>query len=132
MPRSVVALMMVLTLGLMACKHKGEWPRLKEIDPSLAVLQDPQRLLALASTYIGPTGKPTEHPSDPTIETRHEALRALLRLQPKRFHVEFPPVKDTTGIDHVVLETLSGSNNMVRLLATPSRIADRKASEGDY
>ena len=123
---------MLLTFALLGCQHVGTWSRLKQIDPSLAVLNDPPRLLTIASSYEGPIGQPPEHPSAPTIETRHEALQALLRVQRSHFQVVLPSVTDTTGIDHVVIETLSSSNNLVKLLATPSRVADRKATEGDY
>ena len=117
---------------MLGCQQTETWPRLKQLDSSLAMLHDPPRLLTIASSYIGTPGQPSEHPSDPTIETRHEALRALLRLQSTQFRVTLRPVTDTTGIDHVYLETLQSSNHLVRLLATPSRLADRKAPEGDY
>jgi hypothetical protein len=130
MPRNSLALLMALML---VAGQRGEtWSRLRQIDPSLALLSNPGRLLILASSYAGPTGKPYEHPDDPTVETRHEALRALLSLQSKRFDVSLPAVVKTTGIDHVLVKALSTSNNLVRLVATPSRLPDRKATEGDY
>jgi hypothetical protein len=132
MPRNMLAFLAVLTFALLGCQPVGVWSRLSQVDPSLAILNDPQRLLTIASSYEGPIGQPSEHPSAPTIETRHEALQALLRVQRSRFQVELSPVTDTTGIDHVCIETLQSSNNLVKLLATPSRNADRKAPEGDY
>ena len=132
MPRSPIAFLMLLTVALLGCQHVETWSRLRQIDPSLAILNDPPRLLTIASSYEGPAGQPPEHPSAPTIETRHEALRALLRVQRGRFQVVLLAVTDTTGIDHVVIETLQSSNNLVKLLATPTHLADRKAAEGDY
>ncbi len=132
MPRSALAVLMLSSVVLFGCQHAGKWSRLKQIDSSLGVLNDPQRLLTIASGNEGPTGQPSEHPYAPTIETRHEALQALLRIQRSRFLVALSPAMDTTAIDHVWIETLSSSNNLVKLLATRSRIADRKAPEGEY
>jgi hypothetical protein len=123
-----------LLLTLIGCQQSGMWPRLKGLDSSLTVLDDPPRLLAIASNYDGPPGQPWEHPLEPTISTRHEALRALLSLQCKRFRVALVSVnaKNTTGIDHICVETMRSDSNSVTLLATPSLLAERKAPEGDY
>lgn len=129
MLRSALSLVVLVLLG---CQQGEDSPRLRQLDRSLSILADPKRLLDLASSYVGPPGQPNEHPFAPTIETRHEAVLALLRQQSSRFHTALASVKETTGIDHVVVEPLPSADGLVRLLATPSRFADRKAPEGDY
>jgi hypothetical protein len=42
------------------------WTRLRQLDPTLAILDDPRRLLEVASTYEGPPGPLPGHPSDGT------------------------------------------------------------------
>jgi hypothetical protein len=122
------------TVGLISCKDTTEWSRLKSIDSSLSILDDPPRLLAIATSYEGPPGLPSESPVEPTVSTRHEALRALLVLQRKRFKVSIPPIKggETTGIDHVYVGILRTNQNGFTLLATPGLLPETKAPEGDY
>jgi hypothetical protein len=95
-------------------------------------VEDPQRLLAIASNYAVPGTE--AHPVEPTDQARLEALRTLLGLQRKTFGVTLAPIKykDTTGIDHVFIKTLRSSNNSITLLVTPSRLADQEAAEGAY
>lgn len=124
----------VLGSGIVLWQYatRETWPRLRKVDPSLQVLDNPQRLLSIATTFVG-RSQPNEHPADATIDTRHEALRALLQLQQREFGIQTKPHTDGTGIDHVYIERVSSkSKNYVRLLATPSRYADRAAPESDY
>jgi hypothetical protein len=96
--------------------------------------KDPQRLLAVASSYAGNAAQTGKTLVEPTDQARLEALRALLQLQDKTFSVTLAPIKykETTGIDHVFLMTLGDSNNSITLLATPSRLPDHNAPEGAY
>jgi hypothetical protein len=127
-----VVLVALVVLFAMAFRRHVMWPRLRQLDPTLRILNDPQRLLLVASSYVGPVGGPEEHPAEPTISMRHEALRALLSVQGKSFQVNLPLIENTTGIDHVYLETIDYSGGNVIILATPARLANMKATEGDY
>lgn len=98
-----------------------QWPRLARVDPSLRILHDPTRLLALAavgddlSMDSAPPGK------YPAVETRHEALRALLALQEKRLErVLARTLPGGGGVDHVLVQPLPRiAPDRVWLLATP-------------
>lgn len=97
------------------------WPRLKTLDSSLAVLDDPPRLLKLVAHYKGPRGGPSEYWSAPTNETRLEALRALLALQERRFHLPLLPQHDgcAVGAPGVVLRP-ARTPGVTRIEGTPS------------
>jgi len=117
------------------CQHANEWPRLKQLDPSLSILGEPKRLLNVACNHVDQAaGSKGDSGLDSPINTRHEAVRALLALQGKRFNVHLAPIpsRDTTGIDHILVTTLQSSGDAVKLLVTPTLVADRKAREGDY
>jgi hypothetical protein len=124
----------IVCLVVWKFKTRETWPRLRQIDSSLSVIGDPKRLMTLASTFIGTNLTSNEEDVDATVETRHEALRALLNLQSKTFGRRFePPAERGTGIDHVCVSAdLSESNVALRLIATPSKDADLPAPEGDY
>lgn len=133
----IVAIIFVLVLvGLIALKSqtKETWPRLQQVDSSLSVLNEPARLMKLASTHTGTNLATHSEDIDSTVETRHEAVRALLQLQSEKFgiHLKAPSVKGT-GIDHICsAPDLSATNVFLRLIATPSKIADIHATECDY
>lgn len=121
-------------LILIGCQAPVEWPRLKSIDSSLMITDDPPQLLAIASNYEAPQVQPSGKTPDLTVSTRHEALRALLSLQKRRFKVSLPAVviKRTTEIDHIYVGILRSNDTSITLLATPSLLAEAKASEGNY
>jgi hypothetical protein len=132
-----IAAFVVLVFGCLAAwnfRAKETWPRLQQIDPSLSVLNEPTRLMKLASTYTGTNLTTHSEDIDSTIETRHEAVRALLQLQSKKFGINLkaPNVKGT-GVDHICsAPDLSVTNAFLRLIATPSKKADIHATECDY
>ena len=115
-------------------ESRETWSRLREIDSSLSVLNDPIQLMNLASSFIGTNL--TSHTEDiaTTVETRHEAVRALLALQSRSFGVHTkPPAEQGTGIDHICCwADPSATNVSLRLIATPSKRANIQATEGDY
>ena len=132
-----IAIFVVLAFVCLAVwnfRAKENWPRLKQIDSSLSILNEPTRLMKLASTYTGTNLTTRSEDVDSTVETRHEAVRALLQLQSEKFGIRFkvPSVKGT-GIDHICsAPDLSATNVFLRLIATPSKTADIHATEGDY
>lgn len=132
-----IAAVLVLVLVCLATQNlrvKETWPRLQQIDPSLSVLNEPTRLMKLAGTYRGTNLTTNSEDIDATAETRHEAVRALLLLQSKKFGINLkaPHVKGT-GIDHICsAPDLSVTNVFLRLIATPSKKADIHATECDY
>lgn len=90
--------------------------------------------MKLASTYTGTSLTTHSDDIDSTVETRHEAVRALLQLQGERFGVYLKkPSARGTGIDHICsAPDLSATNVFLRLIATPSKKADIHATECDY
>jgi len=117
-------------------KHESRetWRRLRQIDSSLSILNEPIQLMSLASAFTGTNLTSHTEDIDATLETRHEALRALLNLQNRTLgiHTE-PPSERGTGIDHICSwADLAATNVHLRLVATPSRRADIHASEGDH
>jgi hypothetical protein len=131
---AAVVVLVFLCLATQSFRAKETWPRLQQIDPSLSVLNEPTRLMKLASTHTGTNLATHSEDIDSTVETRHEAVRALLQLQSEKFgiHLKSPSVKGT-GIDHICsAPDLSATNVFLRLIATPSKKADIHATECDY
>ena len=128
-----LCLLVLIVPALLGCRTADPWPHLKAVDPSLRILDDPARLLETASSAGATGGRESGQGVDET-EVRHEAVRALLALQGRRFNVRIPAVKanHTSGIDHIFVRMLSSNANSVTLMATPTLRADRRAAEGDY
>lgn len=134
--KCVIAACVVLIficLAVQGFRAKETWPRLQQIDSSLSVLNEPTRLMQLASTYTGTNLTTHSMDIDSTVYTRHEAVRALLNLQKKQFGVDTTPSASRgTGIDHVyVVQEPAPTNIFLRIVATPSKEADIHAPEGD-
>jgi hypothetical protein len=129
---AILVTLALLTAGmaayaLLSAANAERWPRLRRLDPSLRILGRPADLLRLAARYVGPPGAA----DDPTVETRHEAVRALLWVQKPLFQVTTRPAPGLT-VDHVVVEAVpSGRKGTVQLLATPTRDPDRFDQVGE-
>ncbi len=131
---AAIFVLVLICLAMWNFQAKETWLRLQQVDPSLSVLGEPTRLMNLASTYTGTNLATHSEDIDSTVETRHEAVRALLRLQGEKFgiHLKAPSVKGT-GIDHIFsAPDLSVTNAFLRLIATPTKKADIHATECDY
>jgi hypothetical protein len=124
----------VFLVVVLGCQSSKSWPQLKEIDPSLNILEQPSRLLMIASASSAPSDQQPEHLDEATIARRHEAVRALLLLQQRKFGVSVSSVKpnNTVSLDHVYVRTMQYSKSKVTLLATPSQFGDLKKPEGMY
>ena len=131
---AALVIFVFVCLATQSFREKETWPRLQQIDPSLSVLNAPTRLMKLASTYTGTNLATRSEDIDSAVETRHEAVRALLHLQEKQFDVHIPtPAPRGTGIDHVyIVQEATPTNVFLRLIATPSKDADVHAPEGNY
>ncbi len=88
----------------------------------------------LASTFTGTNLTTHAEDIDATVETRHEAVRALLNLQKREFGIRIKaPAEKGTGIDHIcAAPDLIATNVFLRLITTPSKRADIHATECDY
>ncbi len=131
---SVAALISFVCLVIQRVREKETWPRLQQLDSSLSVLIEPTRLMKLASTYTRTNTVTHSKDINSTVETRHEAVRALLKLQGEKFgvHLKAPDVKGT-GIDHICSWADPVATNVyLRLIATPIKLANIHATECDY
>jgi hypothetical protein len=117
----VTAAYMVVTWA-----NAERWPRLRTLDPSLHILGRPAELLRLAADHVGPPGTAAKYQWDPALETRHEALRALLRIQQPLFRITTrPSVPHGATQDCVAVEKeRSAKKGTVTLVATPSKDPD--------
>ncbi len=115
-------------------RERETWTRLRQIDQSLSILSDPLRLMKLATTYSGTNLSTQAEDVHSTVETRHEAVRALLALQSRKFKSRIgQPNERGTGIDHVyVSREMTATNVYLRLIATPTKEANIPAPEGAY
>ena len=130
-----IAVASILTcLAVWKYEERETWTRLQQIDPSLSILSDPVRLMKLASTYTATNLSILAEDVHSTVETRHEAVRALLALQSSKFKTRIgQPNERGTGIDHVyVSHEMTVTNVYLRLIATPNKEATITAPEGDY
>jgi hypothetical protein len=129
-----------LAVSILVCRviwkreSRETWPRLRQIDSSLSILNEPIQLMNLSSTFTGTNLTSRTEDIDATVETRHEALRALLNLQNRTFGIRTkPPSERGTCIDHICSwADLAATNVHLRLVTTPSRCADIHATEGAY
>lgn len=108
------------------------WPRLGEIDPTLRILNEPQRLLHIAAEYTAPKGvRSHPYPGSPTALTRQEALRALLNLQRNRFGMDLKPDRSGNYIEVIVVEKLPAQRKgQVCIRATTSQYPDVEFGTG--
>ena len=135
--KCLIAILLVSILGCLAIwkyETRETWPRLQQIDSSLSVLNEPKRLMILASTFTRTNLASHTEDVDATVDTRHEAVRALLNLQRRTFGVHTkPPSKRGTGIDHVCSWADPAATNIfLSLITTPSKQADIHATDCDY
>lgn len=129
MGRVKAAVVVLLTAPFLMPAIRGTpvqsgWTRLRAVDPTLRILDDPRRLLEIAATYEAPPDPPTGLPCDRTLDTRLEALNRLLETQAAERRMARLSAGVGSGIDHRAIWLESDTPERVVLVATLSRNPD--------
>ena len=99
------------------------WPNLKSVDPSLSILNDPPRLIALIAQ---------DNTNEQATELKSEALKRLIAGQLETYDRLAFESQNPAGIDHKYIKVVSTNQAQVRLLCTPPQAKKIEATEGAY